>query len=130
MITLQSNTNVLTRACKMLKLTTTTNVFNYSAVEKLHVIVTQSKKSICSQCRLHVHNVKPKETDKCYEIQSSLSLLHLAVTSITPRFASPGLFRLAEAMYPARVKIGGGGLWGLDPHWKTDNPHCKRQGKS
>ena len=27
-----------------------------------------------------------------------------------------------------RVKIGGG-LWGLDPHWKTDNPHCKRQGK-
>ena len=28
-----------------------------------------------------------------------------------------------------RVKIGGGGLWGLDPHWKTDNPHCKRQGK-
>jgi len=27
-----------------------------------------------------------------------------------------------------RVKIGGGGLWGLDPHWKTDNPHCKRQG--
>ena len=26
------------------------------------------------------------------------------------------------------VKIGGG-LWGLDPHWKTDNPHCKRQGK-
>ena len=21
------------------------------------------------------------------------------------------------------------GLWGLDPHWKTDNPHCKRQGK-
>jgi len=27
-----------------------------------------------------------------------------------------------------RVKIGGG-LWGLDPHWKTDNPHYKRQGK-
>ena len=25
-----------------------------------------------------------------------------------------------------RVKIGGG-LWGLDPHWKTDNPHCKQQ---
>jgi len=25
-----------------------------------------------------------------------------------------------------RVKIGGG-LWGLDPHWKTDNPHCKRR---
>ena len=28
-----------------------------------------------------------------------------------------------------RVKIGGGGLWGLDPHWKTDNPHCKHQRK-
>jgi len=25
--------------------------------------------------------------------------------------------------------LAGGGLWGLDPHWKTDNPHCKRQGK-
>jgi len=24
---------------------------------------------------------------------------------------------------------GGGGLGGLDPQWKTDNPHCKRQGK-
>ena len=21
------------------------------------------------------------------------------------------------------------GLWGLDLHWKTDNPHCKHQGK-
>jgi len=32
-------------------------------------------------------------------------------------------------MPAARVKIGGG-LWGLELHWKTDNPHCKRQGKS
>ena len=28
-----------------------------------------------------------------------------------------------------RVKIGGGRLWGVGPHWKTNNPHCKRQGK-
>jgi len=41
MITFKSNTNILTA---MLKLTTTTNVFNYSAVKKLHITVTQSKK--------------------------------------------------------------------------------------
>ena len=34
----------------------------------------------------------------------------------------------AEKWTWTRVKIGGG-LWGLNPHWKTDNPHCKRQGK-
>jgi len=27
-----------------------------------------------------------------------------------------------------RVKIGGG-VVGVGPPWKTDNPHCKRQGK-
>ena len=46
--------------------------------------------------------------------------------------ASCGLSATAELLVEMdnniRVKIGGG-LWGLDPQWKTDNPRCKRQGK-
>jgi len=31
--------------------------------------------------------------------------------------------------YVSQGKNWRGGLWGLDPHWKTDNPHCERHGK-